>query len=139
VNGAVVDASVAIKWVVDEPGSTAAAALLSAGPLQAPDLLLVDCAHVLWKKARRGELSADEAGLAIHLLRQADVELLPSRPLVDRALRLALTLDHTAYDCLYLALALELGRPFVTADHHFVRRIADAGLAPGQVIPLGAG
>jgi predicted nucleic acid-binding protein len=138
-NGAVVDASVAIKWVIDEPGSSAAAALLSAGPLRAPDLLLVECANVLWKKVRRGELSADEAGLAIRVLRQADIELLPSRPLADRALQLALELDHSAYDCLYLALALESGQPFVTADDRFVRRIAEAGLAPGVVTALAPG
>jgi predicted nucleic acid-binding protein len=99
----------------------------------------VECANVLWQKTRRGELSADEAELAIRLLRQADIELLPSRPLADRALRLALTLDHMASDCLYLALALESGRPLVTADTRFARRIADSGLAPGQVIPLDAG
>jgi len=138
-SGAVIDASVAVKWVVDEPGSGAAAALLSAGPLQAPDLLLVECANVLWKKARRGELSADEAGLAIRLLAQADLELLPSRPLVAQALQLAQALDHSAYDCLYLAQALASGRPFVTADARFARRIAESGLAPGQVQTLATG
>jgi predicted nucleic acid-binding protein len=36
---------------------------------------------------------------------------------------LAIALDHPAYDCLYLALAVETGCPFVTADRVFVRTV----------------
>lgn len=56
----VVDASVAIKWVVEEEGSDAAAALADQD-LTAPSLLMVECANVLWVKARRGELTSSEA------------------------------------------------------------------------------
>jgi predicted nucleic acid-binding protein len=48
----VIDASVAIKWLVDEPG-TAAALSLRRHRLLAPDLLIAECANVLWKKVRR--------------------------------------------------------------------------------------
>jgi hypothetical protein len=60
----VVDASVALKWVIEEDGSDAAEALLLEEPLTGPDLLLVECANVLWTKARRGELrqERDAAG-----------------------------------------------------------------------------
>ena len=50
----IVDASVALKWVIEEDGSEAAGALLLEEPLAAPDLLIVECANVLWAKARRG-------------------------------------------------------------------------------------
>jgi predicted nucleic acid-binding protein len=40
--------------VIEEDGSEAANALLLEEPLVAPDLLLVECANVLWTKARRG-------------------------------------------------------------------------------------
>lgn len=49
----VIDASVAIKWVVDEPGTTEALALRRKAKLIAPDLLIAECANILWKKARR--------------------------------------------------------------------------------------
>ena len=49
----VVDASVALKWVIQEDGSEAAEALLRQEPLLAPDLLIVECANVLWVKTRR--------------------------------------------------------------------------------------
>jgi predicted nucleic acid-binding protein len=49
----VVDASVALKWVIDEDGSEAAGALLLEEPLAAPDLLMVECANVLWTRGAR--------------------------------------------------------------------------------------
>jgi predicted nucleic acid-binding protein len=59
VSALVIDASVAIKWIIDEEGSPAALALRKHS-LAAPDLLMAECANILWKKSRRGELSTDE-------------------------------------------------------------------------------
>ena len=122
----VVDASVAIKWVIGEDDSADAAALLVAS-LASPDLLIAECANILWKKVRRGEITATEAGLAARLLARADVALVPMRDLLDAAVALAIALDHPAYDCVYLALARRLGVPFVTADGKFVRKVAASG------------
>ena len=63
----VVDASVAAKWVIDEPG-TRQALKLRPHVLSAPDLLIAECANIVWKKVRLGELSEPEASLAIGLL-----------------------------------------------------------------------
>jgi predicted nucleic acid-binding protein len=46
----VIDASVAIKWVIDEPGTRQALDLLR-HTLFAPDLLMAECANILRKKA----------------------------------------------------------------------------------------
>jgi predicted nucleic acid-binding protein len=46
VSGFVIDASVAIKWVVDEPGAEIAIQLLE-HTLMAPDLLGPECANIL--------------------------------------------------------------------------------------------
>jgi predicted nucleic acid-binding protein len=74
----VIDASVAIKWVVQESGTTEALALRKAR-LSVPDLLIPECANILWKKHRLGQLTAAEAGLAAQLLERADIELAPMR------------------------------------------------------------
>lgn len=135
--GIVIDASVAIKWVVGEPGSEAAVRLVNGeARLSAPDLLMPECANILWKKARRGELSREEAGLALDLLVRADVELVPSRALAASALALSLDLDHPAYDCVYLALAIQRGDTFVTADGRFVRLVTDRGGPADRVLDL---
>jgi predicted nucleic acid-binding protein len=134
--GAVVDASVAVKWVVGEDGSEAAAQLLDGRPLVAPELILPECANILWKKATRGEITRDEAMLAADLLARMDVEIVGHRPAMPVAMRLALDLGHPAYDCTYLALALERGLPMVTADRRFARAVAADGGHEGYVVIL---
>ena len=119
----VIDASVAVKWIVDEDDSEAAVAVLANCPLSAPDLLVAECANVLCKKVRRNELSREDAILGARLVQGADIELLPTRHLLERATRLAIDLDHPAYDCVYLALAMENEWPFVTANARFRHKI----------------
>lgn len=75
----VIDAGVAIKWVIEEDGTREALALLPT-KLIAPDLIMVECANILRKKTRRGEMSASEAGFAGRLLGRAGVEPIPTRP-----------------------------------------------------------
>ncbi len=123
----VIDASVVIKWVVNEPGSENAVRLIGGPTLSAPDLLMSECANILWKKVRREELTRDEASLAVELLVRADIELVPTRALTPAATQLSLDLDHPAYDCMYLALALDRDDAFVTADSRFVRIVAERG------------
>jgi predicted nucleic acid-binding protein len=124
----VLDASIAIKWVIQEDGSDNAVALRGRYRFSAPDLLIPECANILWKKARRHEISGNEAMLAGQLLQQADIELTRSTSLMSIALELALDLDHPAYDCLYLALALQSGSKLLTADDRLLRIIhAKAG------------
>lgn len=120
----VIDASIAVKWVVEEEGTPQALALRQRTKLIAPELLVAECANILWKKAARGELSKEEAILAAKLLQSAEVELLPMRSLFETATSLAIELDHPAYDCIYLALAVENDCPFVTADERFLRKLA---------------
>lgn len=119
----VVDASVAMKWVVEEPGTPEALALLRQVRLTAPDLLTAECANILWKKVQRRELTKDEALLAARLLARAEIELLPTRSLLEAATRIAIELDHPAYDCLYLALAVANDSRFVTADDRLLRKL----------------
>lgn len=118
----IIDASVVIKWVIDEPG-TSQALKLRRHVVSAPDLLIAECANIVWKKLHRGELTAAEASLAIGLLVRADIELIPMRTLARRAVDLSIQLDHSAYDCLYLALAETAKRPFVTADTRLLRKL----------------
>ena len=99
-SGYVIDASVAIKWVIDEPGSEQALKLRRHA-VAAPDLLISECANIVWKKVRLGELTGPEATMAIRLLVRADIELVPARQLASRAVEWAILLDHSAYDCMY--------------------------------------
>ena len=55
-----IDASVALKWVLDEPGQEAADALLEE-ELIAPSLWLLEAANALWRRAQRGEITGEAA------------------------------------------------------------------------------
>jgi predicted nucleic acid-binding protein len=121
----VIDASIAIKWVVEEEGTPEALALRSTANLVAPDLIVAECANILWKKVGRGELRRREAVLAGRLLERAEVELVPTRPFLAAVTRLAVDLGHPAYDCFYLALADAQGCRFVTADDRLLRKLSE--------------
>jgi predicted nucleic acid-binding protein len=136
VSNLVIDASVAIKWVIEEPGTPDALALRR-HRLFAPDLLVAECANILWKKVRRNELRQEEALLAARLLERADVELAPMRSLLEPATSLAIALDHPAYDCTYLALAEALGCDLATADRRLAAKPLPAGYN-ARVLALGA-
>jgi predicted nucleic acid-binding protein len=137
VSGLIVDASVAVKWFVDESDSAIAARLLKQ-PLSAPDLLLPECANVLWKKVVRAELSLDEAEVIALALEAAAIALHPTRAHLAKATRIACELGCPAYDCFYLALAQELQQPLVTADLRLVNRVRtdSARRFAGLVVPL---
>lgn len=119
----VIDASVAVKWVVTETGTSDALALMRSSQLAAPDLLMAECANVLWKKVQKGGLGPDEALMAARILQRADIDVYSSRQFLDEATRLAIELDHPAYDCVYLALAVSNGWGLVSADSRFIRKL----------------
>lgn len=121
-----VDASIAIKWVIEETGTQEALALRKSAKLIAPDLLISECANILWKKVQRKELHKDEALLAARLLQGAEIELVPTRSLLEATAQLAIELARPAYDCVYLALAMERGCRFITADDRLFRMIAES-------------
>jgi predicted nucleic acid-binding protein len=123
VNTLVIDASVAIKWVVEEDGTAEALLLRQKAKLIAPDLLVAECANIFWKKVQRGELLKEEALFAARLLQGAEIELLSTRSLFETVTRISIEIDHPAYDCLYLALALEKKCQFVTADERLLRKL----------------
>jgi predicted nucleic acid-binding protein len=124
VSALVTDASIAIKWLIAESDTPEALALRGGKRFLAPDLLLVQAMQILWKKVRRRELSPQEAQIAARLLQGLDIELVPTRPLVDSAMRLSLELRHPPYDCVYLALALASKHQLVTADSVLLDKLA---------------
>jgi predicted nucleic acid-binding protein len=118
----VIDASVALKWLVVEDNAQRAIELLqSGGDLFAPRLIIDEVANALWKKCRQQHLKPSEALERIRLLPRYFKGLLDMSN-VDVVLDLAIAIDHPVYDCFYLQAARDRGLPFVTADQSLSRK-----------------
>lgn len=59
----------------------------------------------------------------MRLIEGSDLQLREMLPLLTGSLELAIALDHPAYDCIYLAVALKEDLRFVTADASLVRKL----------------
>ncbi len=131
----VVDAGVAIKWFVNEAGSDRADLVLEKGArLFAPDLALAEIANGLRRKERMNALSAEATLKAIEVLPRLFQSLIPCYSHICEATRLSQELDHSVYDCLYLAVARALNAPLITADGKFTMKLAGTVYAANAVL-----
>jgi predicted nucleic acid-binding protein len=125
----IVDASVALKWFLPEPGSRDAIALQS-GPhnLAAPSLIRMEVAGAICRATRgnTARLSKGEAEQLcsrwFNLLGQRALEIVPDETLLTEACGWAVSLGHPLADCLYLELACRWNIPLLTADRVFHAR-----------------
>ncbi len=121
----VVDASVAVKWLVPEDDSDIARNLAAGGDdLHAPRLMASEIANAVWRKARLGEIERGEAGTMMASVPGMPVRWNADETVCTDAIRLALALDRPVYDCVYLALAHRIGAAVVTADRRFANAVA---------------
>ncbi|GAA6615135.1 type II toxin-antitoxin system VapC family toxin [Scytonema sp. NUACC26] len=121
----VVDANVAIKWVLPEIHTTAALRLLEneSNVLLVPDFFFSEIGNILWKKVRRGEMTLDVAQQHLTNVIEVDFQVYPSQLLIPVALEIAVRVQQAAYDCVYLALAVAEDCQMVTADEWFVNAL----------------
>jgi len=132
----VVDASVAVKWIIDEPGSFEARTLLPAAnapeiALQetflAPALLLIEAHYAIAKRYLKGEAKLEQLSAAIPALTSVFGKLVPlDAELAEAAAEISFgTPRHGrfspmrpfgVYDCVYIALAKNEGATLLTAD-----------------------
>lgn len=133
----IVDASVALKWVIEEDGAEDALRLISVDMLAAPDLLFIECANVLRTRVRRGVMKPADAYSAFSSIQASPIRGIPIGPHAAAAHTLALELDQSAYDALYLAVALAERATFVTADRKFAAAVSDHPIYRSSIRLLG--
>jgi predicted nucleic acid-binding protein len=119
----VVDASVAIKWYLDEPHALEARRLLDRTFTRVvPDLFFAEIGNTCWKLHRRSQLPPDILDDIRDAVMMVPLEVHPIRSLLSAAMAIAVRLGTTVYDSLYVTLSEQTHAPLVTAD----RRLLDA-------------
>ena len=113
----VLDASAVVRLILLDPAAADwAQTLETIGLVLAPELMLTEVTNTLWKLHRANQLQ----GVDPHALLSQATELIdqiePDRHLQVEALALAMHLNHSVYDCLYLALARREAATLLTAD-----------------------
>jgi len=130
-----------VKWFLpsgQEPFAEEAAQLLQAYVRSqvhflVPDIFWAEIANAAWKAARRGELSAANATLAVSSVTALRIPSISSSELLPQALAIALAFERTVYNSLYVALAVTSNAYLITADE----RLADSLAARFPVKWLG--
>lgn len=125
----VIDSSVVVKWYVAEHDSAEAAVMFSMWmnddiELFAPDLLPIEVGNILWKKQRIGAMTPIQAQKTTSTITALNIPWSDSHELLPQAISIAIKHDRTVYDSIYLALAIQLGCPFVTADDRLANAVA---------------
>ncbi len=130
----VLDASVAVRWLAMEPGTTAAVALIKR-PTRwlAPRLLLTEVAGALHRKVSEGrirDIAATEAlDVLLNAVERGEIRLAEDERFMAAAFVLATLMSHKVADCLYVALAELEGAALATADRRLASLAERRGVA----------
>lgn len=125
----VVDASVVAAAFFQEQYAAEAEAALQQANLHAPDLLITEFCNVVWKRARRNELTPDDPAWLMARFGALSLKYDSTNHLAEMALDMAIRTGRTVYDSMYVALAVELGAAVLTADLRLVNGLRDTPLA----------
>ena len=124
----VIDASVALKWVLPEINSDKAIRLRSEvqaaiHELRSPDIFSIEVANTLARAERKGLIQSGDADVLLTGILTDCPPLHSYHPLLRRALAIATAARHGVYDCVYVALAEREGCELVTADDKLVKNL----------------
>ena len=120
----VVDASIAVKWVLPEENSDRAAALRRPEEsFVAPNLIAAEIGNAIWKRVMWQDFPLADGLSALDLAFAHFSRLMATEELAARATEIAVELKHPIYDCFYLALAERERCPLVTADKRLLTAV----------------
>lgn len=125
----IIDASViATAFFQEEFEELSWTLLASDCSLLAPEMIIAEVGNVIWKRFRRGEISEEEAGQLLADFLRLPLRITPSESLIESALQIAMRANRTAYDSLYVALAVKTESVMVTADKRLINALAGSPL-----------
>jgi len=125
----VVDASVAVKWLIPEEHSECAMKLLDDWleeglELNAPKLLRLEVTNALTKYVERRVIDAEKAHEGFEIFREIMLSYVEEDwPLIEDALKASMSTRLSIYDAVYFSLAKRLKATLITADRRLVDKV----------------
>jgi predicted nucleic acid-binding protein len=121
----VIDANVAIKWVVDQPHFERAREIVAHGiDLIVPAMFVAEVTNALWGYVRARQIASEQAQAGLRSILEQISLIERDADTAGEALSIGCELSYAPYDCFYLALAMRRTVPLVTADMRFINRLA---------------
>jgi predicted nucleic acid-binding protein len=127
----VLDNSVLMAWIVETqatPYTEAVFVRAREETVMAPAILHVEAANALRSLWARRKLTLDQAMGLVDAALTFDVVLDTEQPAPGLMLSLAARFNLSAYDALYLELAMRKGAPIATQDEQLARAARAAGI-----------
>lgn len=132
----VLDASVSLAWCFEDTTDPvvdyAIDVLVGGGEAVVPALWRLELANVLVVAERRKRLTEADTVKFLDLLDGLPIYVVPDAGSTAAFITLARAHGLTAYDAVYLDVALRTGLPLATLDH----RLADAARAAGVMVMM---
>lgn len=127
----ILDASVAAKWALPREGEDLvdeARSLMSrhaAGEIEiyVPEIFWAELGNIFWKSVQHGRWPSADARTAIVEFQNRSFGTIAHKALLNEALAIALAHQRSFYDSLYVALAVRMKIPMVTADERLVNTL----------------
>jgi predicted nucleic acid-binding protein len=121
----VIDANVAIKWVVEQSHDDHARDIVAQGvDLIVPALFVAEITNALWGYVRARQITPEQAQAGLKSILEQISLIERDADSAEAALSVGCELNYAPYDCFYLALAMRRTVPLVTADKRFINRLA---------------
>jgi len=120
----VLDSSAAIRATLPQKDRALFQSIIQTEICSSPSLFLSETSNVLWKEVQFNALPiniARELQEIIHGM----TEIIPDDTLITQALTIALSDNHSVYDCLFIALSRELKAPILTADKKLKQKFSN--------------
>jgi len=130
----VVDASVSLKWALDDEVEVSASIALRDSAARkriqmlAPSLWIYEVINALRVARRRGRLDPRQSRLALGLLQDVGVRMVDPEP--ENCLEIATRLEISGYDAAYVALAEAVGADLWTGD----RKLFEKARSKSEVV-----
>jgi len=129
-NALVLDASIIIKWFTKEENRDKAIAIRKAFieneiEIAVPDLILYEISNAL---KHNPLFTSENVKEAIDSLLEIGIDIIiPIPETIHRAIDIAFSSKISLYDAFYIALALDLGFDFITADKKLYEKTKEYG------------